>query len=100
MHRGIGFALIQYGDKGKPKIITCGSKSLTDTQRRYATIELDAWQSGGPLISVTFISEDCLTFKSLQITDRWREFFLRRFMTFQTLACRDIENALRLILLQ
>jgi len=40
-HFGIGFALLQYGDKGEPKVITCGSKSLTDTQRRYATIELE-----------------------------------------------------------
>ena len=32
-HFGIGFALLQYGDKGGPKIITCGSKPLTNTQR-------------------------------------------------------------------
>ena len=40
-HFGIGFALVHYGDKGEPKIITCGSKSLSETQRRYATIELE-----------------------------------------------------------
>ena len=40
-HFGIGFALVQYGDNGEPKIITCRSKSLSETQRRYATIELE-----------------------------------------------------------
>ena len=40
-HFGLSFALIQYGDNGEQKIITCGSKSLTETQRHYATIELE-----------------------------------------------------------
>ena len=37
---GLGFAMVQYVN-GKTKIVTCGSCSLTETQRRYATIELE-----------------------------------------------------------
>ena len=40
-HFGLGFALVQYDDKKNPLIITCGSKSLSDTQKRYSTIELE-----------------------------------------------------------
>ena len=54
-HFSIGFALVQYSDKGEPKIITCGLKSLSETQRRYATIEHSVWLFGGHLPSVTFI---------------------------------------------
>ena len=37
---GLGYMLLQY--KGEvPRIIKCGSTSLTDTQSRYATIELE-----------------------------------------------------------
>jgi transposase InsO family protein len=38
---GIGFALLQFNKKGEISTILCGSSSLTDTQRRYATIELE-----------------------------------------------------------
>ena len=37
---GLGFAMVQYVD-GRTKLITCGPCSLTDAQRRYATIELE-----------------------------------------------------------
>ena len=37
---GLGFAMVQYVN-GKTKIVTCGSCSLTETQRRYATVELE-----------------------------------------------------------
>ena len=37
---GLGFAMVQYVD-GRTKLITCGSCSLTDAQRRYTTIELE-----------------------------------------------------------
>ena len=37
---GLGYMLLQY--KGEvPRVIKCGSTSLTDTQSRYATIELE-----------------------------------------------------------
>ena len=39
--KGLGFALIQYADNGKIRLIQCGSRSLTDTESRYATIELE-----------------------------------------------------------
>ena len=38
---GIGFALLQLEPTNKFRLIQCGSKSLTDTQRNYATIELE-----------------------------------------------------------
>jgi hypothetical protein len=38
---GLGFALIQYGKTGELRLIQCGSRSLTDTETRYATIELE-----------------------------------------------------------
>ena len=38
---GLGFALCQLSTDGQLVIITCGSKSLTPTQQRYATIELE-----------------------------------------------------------
>jgi len=41
---GIGFALCQYLDDEEsktPVIITCGSRSLSDCEKRYATIELE-----------------------------------------------------------
>ena len=40
-HHGLGFALCQFDKDNNPLIITCGSKSLTPTQQRYATIELE-----------------------------------------------------------
>ena len=38
---GLGYALCQTLPTGQLVIITCGSKSLTPTQQRYATIELE-----------------------------------------------------------
>ena len=38
---GLGYALMQPGNNGNLHLITCGSCSITDTQKRYATIELE-----------------------------------------------------------
>ena len=38
---GLGYMLLQREEDGKPRVIKCGSCALTDTQRRYATIELE-----------------------------------------------------------
>ena len=38
---GLGYALCQRGENNQIVIVTCGSKSLTPTQQRYATIELE-----------------------------------------------------------
>ena len=35
---GLGFALLQLEATNKFRLIQCGSKSLNDTQRNYATI--------------------------------------------------------------
>ena len=40
-HHGLGYALCQPAPDGSLSLITCGSKSLTPTQQRYATIELE-----------------------------------------------------------
>ena len=40
-HHGLGFALCQFDENNNPLIVTCGSKSLTPTQKRYAIIELE-----------------------------------------------------------
>ena len=40
-HHGLGFALCQKTPEDHLYIVTCGSKSLTDTQKRYSTIELE-----------------------------------------------------------
>jgi hypothetical protein len=38
---GLGFALIQKSEDGTSSLVMCGSKSLTPTQERYATVELE-----------------------------------------------------------
>ena len=38
---GLGYCLVQHGPDQKLHLIACGSKSLTDAQTRYATIELE-----------------------------------------------------------
>ena len=50
---GVGFALCQEDDNDRRVIITCGSKSLTPTQQRYASLNLNAWQSCGLSQSVS-----------------------------------------------
>ena len=38
---GLGYTLYQPCSDGSISIITCGSKALTPTQQRYATVELE-----------------------------------------------------------
>ena len=40
-NHGIGYALLQREEDGRPRLIQCGSKSLNPAQSRYATIELE-----------------------------------------------------------
>ena len=49
---GLGFALIQHEFDGTPRLIRCGSCSLTDTQSRYSTTELEA-------LSIQYAIEKC-----------------------------------------
>ena len=39
---GLGFALIQYDQDSKVRLIACNSTSLTPAQKNYATVELEA----------------------------------------------------------
>ena len=52
---GLGFALIQRSQDDKPMIIQCGSRSLTDTETRYATIELE-------LLAIVWAVQKCRVF--------------------------------------
>ena len=36
---GFGFALIQYDEDGRPRLLQAGSRTCTDTERHYAPIE-------------------------------------------------------------
>ena len=38
---GIGYALLQENGQGRLQLVQCGSRFLTDTETRYATIELE-----------------------------------------------------------
>ena len=38
---GLGFSLLQYNERNEPQLIQCGSRSLTSSERNYATIELE-----------------------------------------------------------
>ncbi len=40
-HHGLGYMLVQYDAEGHMRLIHCGSRSLTETESRYATIELE-----------------------------------------------------------
>ena len=39
--RGLGYALMQKDAEGRMHMVQCGSCSLSETQQRYATIELE-----------------------------------------------------------
>ena len=39
--KGLGYALIQRTNEGRPILIACGSRSLTSAEKNYATIELE-----------------------------------------------------------
>ena len=39
--KGLGYALVQKDAMGHTRLIQCGSRSLSDTESRYATIELE-----------------------------------------------------------
>ena len=52
---GLGFALMQKTIDGKQKLIQCGSRSLTDTETRYAPVELEC-------LGITWAVEKCSHF--------------------------------------
>ena len=68
---GLGYALVQRNRKGELSLIQCGSRSLTPTQQRYATIELEC------LAIVWAIQNAITTYGDFrisiygQITDPW-----------------------------
>lgn len=50
--KGLGYALIQRSATGETQLIECGSRSLTPTESRYATIELE-------LLAIAWAMEKC-----------------------------------------
>ena len=40
---GLGAILVQYDKHGKSYVVAYGSRSLTQTEQRYAQIEREAW---------------------------------------------------------
>ncbi len=38
---GLGFILVQHNDDGHTDLITCGSRAVSDTEKRYAPVELE-----------------------------------------------------------
>ena len=85
---GLGYAMGHYID-GRFRLVTCGSKALTPTQRRYATIELEClavqyaidkcsfYLKGGPEFTVA------TGHKPLEGSSK------RTFLRFPILVCRD-----------
>lgn len=49
---GLGFLLLQTNADGSHRLVTCGSRSLTPAEGRYATIELE-------LLAITYAMEKC-----------------------------------------
>ena len=62
---GLGFALIQLNEDGRKSLVTCGSRSLSDPESRYAVIELEC-------LAVRWAVEKCRHFlagaKHFQVT--------------------------------
>ena len=50
--KGLGYALIQRHPTGSVHLISCGSRSLSGTESRYATIELEC-------LAIQFAMEKC-----------------------------------------
>ena len=71
---GLGYALLQTKDDNKLRLITCGSCSLSETQNRYATIELECLAIQYTISNVNFIYKDYPTSKLSQITNPNLEF--------------------------
>ena len=51
-HHGLGYALLQRASDETNRLVECGSRSLTDTESRYATIELET-------LAITWALEKC-----------------------------------------
>ncbi|XP_043240720.1 uncharacterized protein K02A2.6-like [Amphibalanus amphitrite] len=53
--KGLGFCLRQQDDQGHWKLIQCGSRFLSETESRYATIEVE-------LLALTWAAKKCSTY--------------------------------------
>ena len=69
---GLEYALVQKNRKGVLLLIQCGSRSLTPTQQRYATIELESY---GQYKNAIITYEDFSIYG--QITDPWSAYLIK-----------------------
>ena len=60
--KGLGFMLIQREEDRRPRIIQCGSFSLTASQRNYAVIKLECLAMVEAIIKCDFYLRGCLEF--------------------------------------
>ena len=81
---GLGFAMGHYVD-GQFKLVTCGSKALTPTQQRYATIELECLAVHFAITKCSFYLKVCLISPLLLITSHWRAFSRKICLKFKIL---------------
>ena len=83
LHR-LGYALGHYVD-GRFKLVSCGSKSLTPTQQRYATIELKCLVVYFAIDKCSYYLKGVLISPLPLIISLWKALSLRTFMTFRIL---------------
>ena len=62
---GLGFALMQKVNEKKWNLVMCGSKSLTPTQQRYATIELECMAIQWAIVKCDYYLRGAPTFQVL-----------------------------------
>ena len=62
---GLGYMLLQREADGKPRVVTCGSRSLLPAETRYATIELEALAIQWAVDKCSFYLKGCPTFQVL-----------------------------------
>ena len=60
--KGLGFMLLQREENGAPRVIKCGSMSLTPAQTRYAIIELEALAISKAIQKCRFYLQGCPQF--------------------------------------
>ncbi len=60
---GLGYALMQTDKEGQSYLIRCGSKAITETQARYATIELECLAAQWAMDKCSFYLKGCPSFK-------------------------------------
>jgi len=69
----LGFALLQK-HRDSWKLTQAGSRFITDTESRYAMVELEYWVSCGLFASAEFTCKKCKNSTLLLTTSHWNQF--------------------------